>query len=418
LTLRVAAARDRFLELGRWSVLLCLFSIPITKAGVNIFIFLALLFSALGSRSQQRFLAACKQPVVIGACLWFLALAISALHAPGGSDRWGSLGVYKALLYPLIVATLLETTQWRTRGLFALAISISLILLVSWAEFFNVVPMLEMAKTGAAYRYTVLREYTQQGIQFLVLAAIAASFAMTEIRIGRKRLLWLLAAAAFINVVFLLQSRTCYMIAVPLLLYWVWRAIGDRFSAMRKLALCLAGLALIGSAAFMTQAVQLRFEQARQDVLTYKTIGKTEATSIGIRLELWKRTLPMISSAPWFGHGTGQWPTEYQKQTSGLPDFAGFRMGHPHQEALSIMAEHGIVGLAVFVMLLIALARYINRLQAPHRDLYICLLLFYVVAALANCILLDFSHRHLFLMLLACIPFVPGKSDAPGQVLA
>jgi O-antigen ligase len=33
--------------------------------------------------------------------------------------------------------------------------------------------------------------------------------------------------------------------------------------------------------------------------------------------------------------------------------------------------------------------------------------LIYVTAGLANCILVDFSHRHIFLMLLACIPVVP-----------
>ena len=82
---------------------------------------------------------------------------------------------------------------------------------------------------------------------------------------------------------------------------------------------------VIASAAFMTQPVQQRFEQARHDVADYTS--KRSANSMGIRLELWKRTLPIIASAPLFGHGIGQWQAEYGKQTRELPGFSGFMMG-------------------------------------------------------------------------------------------
>ncbi|CAN5416958.1 hypothetical protein BH11PSE11_BH11PSE11_00910 [soil metagenome] len=410
-----AAVRKHLLELGRWSLLLCLFAIPITKAGTNIFIFLALLFSLLGIRTRQRFAGACKQPVVLGAGLWFGVLALSTLYAPVVSDALEALGAYKALLYPIIAASLLESPQWRTRGLLALALSACVVLLLSWAQFFNIVPVLKMASAGDAYRYTVFRDYTQQGLLFLVLAAMAASFAMIEPRTARKRLLWLLAAAAFFNVVFLLQSRTSYLVVVPLLLYWVWRASASRFSATRKAALGLTALAVLAAAAFAAEPVRERFQQVRQDFSAYERNRVPNST--GIRLELWKRTLPIVAAAPLFGHGLGQWQVQYRKQTEGLPFFSRFMMGHPHQEALSILSEVGFVGLAIFVLLLIALARYINRLDAPHRDFYRSVLLIYIVAGLGNCILLDFSHRHLFLMLLACIPLLP-RASSPAETQA
>lgn len=400
--LLIAAARSRLLELGRWSVLLCLFAVPINKPLTNIFIFFALLFAILGSRTRERFLAAGKQPIVIGACAWFAVLALSAFHAPGDWQRWAELGAYKALLYPLIVAALLESQQWRNRGLLAFALAAGLVLLISWAQFFGIVPQPRSTQEFDAFRYTVFKDYTQQGIVFLVLAAMALSLARFETRIRRKRALWLLAAAAFVNVVFLLQSRTAYLVAVPLLVYWVWRVADEQRSRWRSIAVGLLALALVGSTALFTPRVQQRLQQAEQDVSLYA--AKREATSMGIRLELWKRTLPIIATAPLLGHGLGQWRHEYEIQTKGLIDFSAFMMGHPHQESLLILAEQGIAGFAVFVFLLVLLAKYIRRLEPPQRDFYACLLLIYLTAGLANCILADFTHRHVFLMLLACIP--------------
>lgn len=407
----ISAARNRILEVGRWSVLLCLFSVPINKPATNIFIFVALLCALCGARACERFHSAWRQPIVIGAAIWFALLFVSTLRAPTGSGPWSALSSYVALLYPLIVASLLETAQWRRRGLFAFALAASLILVISWAQFAGIAPLLNGAGKSLAYRYTVFKDYTQQGVTFTVLAAMAASFANTETDRRRKRLLWVLACAAFINVIFLLQSRTAYLIAIPLLLYWVWRLAGGRRAGWRAPAAGLVALLLMGSAASLAPSVQQRFEQSQHDIAGYA--ARQEATSMGIRLELWKRTLPIIASAPIFGHGMGQWAVEYDNQTKGLPDFALFKMGHPHQEALFILAEQGFVGLMLFTFLLIGLAKYIKRLNPPAQDFYICLLLIYLTAGLANCLLLDFSHRHLFLMLLACIPVVP--STEPPQ---
>ena len=56
----ITATRDRLLEWGRWSVLLCLFSVPINKPATNLFIAFALLCAVLGSRGRARWLAAAR----------------------------------------------------------------------------------------------------------------------------------------------------------------------------------------------------------------------------------------------------------------------------------------------------------------------------------------------------------------------
>jgi O-antigen ligase len=87
-------------------------------------------------------------------------------------------------------------------------------------------------------------------------------------------------------------------------------------------------------------------------------------------------------------------------------------MGHPHQELLLILAEQGAIGLLVYLLLLIALARYIRRLDPIPRDIYTCILLIYLTAGLANGLWADFSHRHLFILLLACMPSAAPRTSS------
>lgn len=402
-------ARRNLLVAGRWAVLFCLFFIPINKPLPNLFIFFALLCSAAGERPDERFMAAIKQPIVIGSIAWFLVYAVSACYAPGPYP-WASVNTGITLFYPFIVATLLETPQWRARGMMAFAASACLVLLISWSQFAGIFPERDVALQLPSYRYTVFKDYTQQGVVFLALAAMAASYAMVtpvrKFRIG----LWLLAVVAVINVVFLLQSRTSYLIVVPLLIYWAWRIAAGSW---RKVAIGAAVLVCCGGAALLAPRVQERLQQAHQDVEVYS--NQHEASSLGIRLELWRRTLPIIASAPVFGHGLGQWDHEYDAQTRELPDFDQFRMHHPHDDSLLILSEQGIVGFAIFVTLLVLLSRYIRGLNQPERDFYNSLLMIFILGGLAQCLLPDFTQRHTFLMLLACIPVVARKTVVIGS---
>jgi O-antigen ligase len=396
------------LEAGRWSILLCLVSVPINKPATNIFIFFGLLFALLGERTTERFREACKHPVVIGAIAWFLLLLINVIAiAPAGPERWEALRVYKVLFYPLIVAMLLETPRWRTRGLMAFGISTTLVLLISWLLFFW--GPQHVGKIVSSGSYTVFKNYTQQGLALLVLAALAMAFANVETSRKRKSYLWLIAGAAFGNVIFLLTSRTAYLIAVPLLLYWAWQLNRKQGSGWRRAVTIVLALALLGAAASFTPRVQQRLAQLSTDLSRYS--DQHDATSLGVRLELWKRTMPIIAAAPVLGNGLGQWSPIYRTQIGDNKDLRLFIQGHPHQEALLILSEQGVVGFGILVLMLALLTRYVKRLAPPERDFYTCLILIYVTAGLANCVLADFAHRHLFIMLLACIPLIPAAEN-------
>lgn len=412
----VVRMRDAAYIAGCWCAVVCLFVVPINKPATNVAIGLMLIFSLLGRDLRQRWLTALRHPVVRGALVWWAVLVLSAVHTwfetsvlpLSGSFVW-------ACWYPLLLGSLLQTPQWRRRALTAFALAVAIVLLISCGMYIGWVPQRSVELLQPNLRNTVFKEYTQQGVAMLVFAAMGVAAATTTTQSKPRRIFFAAAALlALANVIFMLESRTSYLTLVPLLAYWAWRGVLKNLSGWRvaaiACAMATATLALIWFTPPIRERLVLSVAHEAEVYVTQRT-----PTSTGIRLELWRRTLPIIASAPVFGHGLRQWAPLYRQSIEGLPHFDAFLMGHPHQEMLLIVAEQGFAGLLVYLLLLVALARYIGRLDQPERDIYSCLWMIYVTAGLANCLWDDFSHRLLFILLLACIPLV-GKHSSPERL--
>lgn len=393
--------REMLLDAGQWCAVASLFVVPLNKPATNVAVVLSVLFSLLGRDARARWLAALRSPIVRGALLWWAVLMLAWCHAwfATGTRPVTGTAIW-ACLYPLVFVSLLPTLQWRRRGLLALAISIGLVMLVSYGMDMGLIPQRAVVHGVPAMRNTVFKEYTQQGLSTLILGVMAMSTAL--VASGRRRRIALAAIAllALVNVLLVIESRTAYLVLASLALYWAWRwARRERLGLAALIALVVAAPAI---AWYMPTIHQRLLHSMEHGVQAY--VSEREPSPVGIRLELWRRTIPIIESAPLFGHGYRQWEPLYRKSIEGLPDFDSFMMGHPHQEMLWILSEQGLAGLLVWLGLLIALARYIARLDSPERGIYASALLIYFVAGLGNCLWLDFSHRHLFILLLACIP--------------
>jgi O-antigen ligase len=319
----------------------------------------------------------------------------------GGSFVW-------VCLYPLVLGSLLQTTRWRRRALAAFAVAVLLTLIISCGMSLGVFPQRALVHTQPNMVDTVFKEYTQQGLALLIFLSMALSASLVT-RSRRDRYLLLASVLlGLINIVFMIESRTTYITLIALAGFWTWR-LCMRNNAGWRYILMASGL---GLAALTTLLLLPAVRTRLVDSLTSETelyLQHHDPTSTGVRLELWRKTLPIVESAPIFGHGLHQWAPLYKKSIEGTRDMHGFLMGHPHQEMLLILAEQGAAGLLVYLILLVALYRYIRRLDDPERDIYLSILLIYIVAGLANGLWADFTHRNVFVLLLACIPLVNAK---------
>lgn len=409
--------RGNLLRAGQWCAVSSLFFASVNKPGTSVAIVLSLVFSLLGSDLRRRWSTAITHPVARGFLVWWAVLMLSALHTwyltsrvpLGGSFVW-------ICLFPLVMASLLDTATWRRRALVAFALAVLLTLVISCGMAAGLLPQRALVAAQPYWVDTVFKEYTQQGLALLIYMSMAMAAALV-VRSRRDRLLLLASVVVgAINIVFMLESRTSYVVLMVLAGFWTWRLLLRGRATWRSVL-------LVGTLGTVVLASILAIPAVRNrmvDSLVHETrlyVDDHDPTSMGIRLELWRKTIPMVESAPVFGHGLHQWAPLYKRSFEKSHDAAGFLMGHPHQEMLLILAEQGAAGLLVYLVLICALARYIRRLDAPERDIYACILIIYLVAGLANGLWVDFTHRNVFVLLMACIPLVKARTR-PDTALA
>lgn len=398
------ALRSRLLTSGQWCAVLTLFAAPLNKPATNILLGLSLLCSLAGADLLARWRAALREPVVIGFLVWFSVLFASALHAWIGSDApaFGEASMW-GCLYPLLIASLLRDSRWRWRALAAFAVAAGLVVLISYLMQFGLVPQRAVAEIQPSMRNTVFKEYTQQGLASLILMSMLVAVAFNSNERGLRIAALIAAAVVLCNAVLLIQSRTTYIVLLPLLGYWIYRLVAHRFSGWRMLMVS-GGLVIVTiGALWSTPSIRERMlSSITEEVDSY--LVAQEPTSSGIRLWLWQQTLPIIADAPVFGHGLNQWEPIYMEQMRSIPGSEPFITGHPHQEALLILAEEGVAGLLVFAALLLAFAVHVSKLRDPQKGIFASILIIYVAAGLANGLWSNFTHRHVFMLLMASIP--------------
>ena len=391
---------DTAVALGRWSAVGTLLVAPINKPATSILVGLCLFFSIVGTDATERWRWASRQSVVRGFLAWGAVLIASSLRA---SDPLAWANSFTLVCsYPLIVASVLQDTRWARRALMAFGLAMLFTTLVSYGMECGLVPQRSIVSIAPNMRNTVFKEYTQQGLATLILGCMALSASVATPSRRQRWLLWMVGLLAAINVAIVLGSRTAHIALIPLVAYWAWRLSAQHRLVVRS-SLIAASLVLLMSLALLSPVVQQRVVSSLPDEAT-RYIQSESPTAAGIRMQLWRRTIELVAEAPVLGHGLDQWRPAYRRLMNSHGDDAAFLAGHPHQEMLLILAEQGGAGLVIYLALLLALVKRIRNLEPPWRDFYLCVAGIYISAGLANCLWGDFTHRHTFVLLAACLP--------------
>jgi len=169
-----------------------------------------------------------------------------------------------------------------------------------------------------------------------------------------------------------------------------WRRLGttqaDRTSTLRRLAV----VAAVAIAVAFAASVAERYERN----INFVT-GVDGGLEHDLRPVIWTRAWEKIGEAPWLGHGFGREiaAPAFMPLT---PNTAGHPiLMHGHNTFLDVAIQLGVVGGAIFALLLAMLARrYVALLgdpaSAPLGMMGLALLAGFVVKNLTD----DFFHRH------------------------
>jgi O-antigen ligase len=377
-----------------WAALAALFCAPLSKPGTNIALALLALILPFASNLRERIVEQLKSPVVRAGAALFVVYALSALHAdsPRGSQN---LWAYRTFLAFGFVALALPTDALRIRGWVAFISGSVTLLFLSVAHGYGLLPKASVTAIG---QFGFSKDYGQQGLIYIVAAASCVSFALAHTWPQRRRWLCALAAVLALSTPLLLEGRMSWIVlgAVVLLLAVQF------FGAMRGVAATSAAAVVVVAVAWMSPLNVSRWSATKGDVEA--AVSGEVRNSWGVRAELLRIAPQVIATAPVFGHGMGSWNSQMRATAPERMNPLIEKLVNPHQEILFIAAEQGLIGVFVYLVVAFLLLRCVLRMRGVAKPLYLALVVTYLGYGLFNAVLADFTHRHVFLLLLALLP--------------
>lgn len=294
-----------------------------------------------------------RQPI----CYLPFALVGFAIVGTLWSDAsWGArLHAISPTLKLLVLPGLFYHFERSSRGtwvLVAFLISCTVLLVLSFAV--AVEPGLTFKRPGehGVARGIFVKNYIAQSQEFALCAVALAYpiFSLLRANMIRQALALGAISLGFIaNMAFVVVSRTAMvtmpiMLAVFALLHLKWRTSVMIFAA----AAIMAGLAFAAS-----PQLQWTTETFFRDYRLYKS--ENAPTSIGIRLEFWKKSLGFFAEAPVVGNGTGSTRGLFERAAVGHASSAtGQVIGNPHNQTLAVAVQWGTVGVVLLYAMWLA----------------------------------------------------------------
>ena len=289
----------------------------------------------------KLFVRSLKHPAYILPIGFFALAVVGTLwsDAPWGARLYAISPTAKLLVLPLMFYHF-ERSE---RGLWvfvAFLVSCTLLMAMSWLVVFD--PQLSI-KPRIDYGVPV-KNYIDQSQEF-ALCAVALAYPVIIFFNQRKfalaAILLALGLSFIFNMMFVVVSRTA-LVGMPIMLV-VFALLHLK---RRGLVVVLAATAVLVCAAWLTsphlraKAISFFSEYDRYE-------QSNEGTSIGLRLEFWRKSLGFFAEAPLIGHGTGSTRGLFEQAAVGQTGAAAEVIGNPHNQTLNAAVQWGMLGIAV-----------------------------------------------------------------------
>jgi len=319
-------------------------ALPWSTSLVAIFA-VALVVVMLPTIDAGDLIASLKRPI----CAAPLALFVLALAGTLWSDaRWG-LRLYavaptaKLLLLPLLFHHFARS-QRGLSVLIAFLVSCALMLVMSWIVLFFPDLTLKARGGGVDSPGIFVKNYIDQSQEF-ALCAVALAFPIVSLAREKKIALVLLLGALTLgfltNMMFVTVSRTA-LITIPIMLA-VFAVLHLRWqTSVATLAAAVVAIALAWAASSLLRE---KIGSIRSEYRSYVEQGST--TSVGERLEFWRKSLQFFAEAPIAGHGTGSTEGLFEQAAVGRTGVAAEVIRNPHNQTLNVAVQWGAIGVAV-----------------------------------------------------------------------
>jgi O-antigen ligase len=213
---------------------------------------------------------------------------------------------------------------------------------MSWIVVFF--PDLTLKAKDFASRGIFVKNYIDQSQEF-ALCAVALAYPIAMLLRAKKFALalglGLLALGFLANMAFVIVSRTA-LVTIPIMLL-AFAVLHLRWQTT-LIVLCACFVAGI-LAWFASPQLEATVGKFGQEYRQYRQEGAV--TSIGERLEYYRKSLGFFVEAPVAGHGTGSIEGLFEHAATGQTGLAAEVVRNPHNQTLNVAVQWGTIGIVV-----------------------------------------------------------------------
>ena len=322
------------------------------------------------------------------------------------SDRGTDLLKWRTILWFVVLLSIFDDERWKNRLLVIFIVGTAVALLASFVSAAGWVTLWHNPDA-------LLRSWVTQGMGFAVAALVCLWMFLEKMLRGHMR--WIVPVLGLLyvaNMVFITNGRSGYVIlGIGCAVLLLWRA-----APLQRLAIVL-GLSLAAILAFsFPSRMQDKIVLGMDEWMHESEL--TAGTSMGLRRVYYLNTLEILQDHWLIGTGTGGFKQAYTEQVTHKYDPSDWRsdpIGDPHNQYLAVFAQHGIGGLAVFLVWIVAMARDMRGLP-KYRALALGLLFGWCVTSLFSSHFRTFAEGHLLTTFLGVLLSAPGMNDRSEAV--
>lgn len=330
------------------AVVLIAISLPWSTSLVAIFAVAWLVF-LIPTIEWQGFLESMKRPACATPLLFFALAVVGALWATdiSWSDRLRGINpVAKLLAIPILIYHF----ERSGRGLWvmlAFLASCTAVMLTSWLMYVDPRILLNPLRSPGV----PVKNYIAQSQEFALCAFAAFGAAVYLLKAQRRTwaaVLLVLGIGFLANMVFVASSRTVF-VCIPVLIV-IFAA--KHFSTRGFLLLMAAVIAASALAWTLSPYLRMRAGMIGTEYQRYHE--SNAVTSVGERLEFWRKSIKFVAEAPLVGHGTGSTKTLFTQDAVGQTGASAQIIGNPHNQTLNVAVQWGLIGCLVLYAMWVA----------------------------------------------------------------
>ena len=337
--------------------------------------------------------------------LWLLTFVASLWSVGDWATIEKQFFIYVRLLWFFLILSLIQSQQhkkWAWWAFFAgCAINIVMGLVITYmpVEWYG---MLGLTKWS---HETVLGNHNAQGAVIAFFAAACFIDMQSSQTKSMKALCAVFFALAVASSALFSQSRSGFVVTALAVLAVLFVSV----SKDKRLALGVGLFIVLMGLAYFSPKMSARFVQMNAEISQYFATGNFE-TSVGFRIEMWRRGVDFFLSSPIWGHGTGS----YYKLASAVytEGQCATVCNHPHNQFLFFAVEFGIIGVGLFVYwfykMLKSAAMSVSK---QDRYLWIAFVVVLVGECFLNLPLYSSSERTFFICLMGLLAGTNIKSS-------